>query len=236
MYSVVTNLGGAGQKTAYLSDVSNLTLYAVFAFFCLIAPACLNYFALRISLCFGGIGYAAYVASLWCYNHTHNTGFVIFGGAWNGLSAAFLWPAITTAILSYATEGKKGRYVTIYWTIFNFGIVLGGIVPLVLNWNAGDYNGSRVNDGTYIAFLVLTLGGTALGLALYPWERMVREDGTRVSLGRRQSFKEEIMVSLRVFKTHKWIVLLVPFFWCSESLSPPLCIHVWESRLGKASR
>lgn len=60
MYSVITFLGGAGQETDYLSDVANIALYAVFTVFCLIAPACLNYFGLRVTLCFGGFGYAAY--------------------------------------------------------------------------------------------------------------------------------------------------------------------------------
>lgn len=65
MYNVITFLGGAGQETTYLSDIANISLYTVFTVFCLISPACLNYFGLRASLCFGGFGYAAYAASLW---------------------------------------------------------------------------------------------------------------------------------------------------------------------------
>lgn len=148
MYGVIMSLGGAGQETAYLADVSNIALCAVFTVFCLVAPACLNYFGLRPMLCFGGVGYAAYAASLWCYNHTGNTGFVIFGGAWNGLSAAALWQAEGTAITAYAAEGMKGFYISIMWSILNVGAIIGAAIPLAQNWNAGVNNGSRVNDGT----------------------------------------------------------------------------------------
>jgi hypothetical protein len=73
MYGVVMSLGGAGQKTSYLADVSNIELCAVSTVFCLVAPDYLNYFGLRPMLCFGGIRYAAFAASLWCYNHTGYT-------------------------------------------------------------------------------------------------------------------------------------------------------------------
>jgi hypothetical protein len=63
-YNVITFLGGAGQQTAYLSDVGNIALYTVFCVFCFVAPAFLNYFGLRITLCFGGFGYAACASSL----------------------------------------------------------------------------------------------------------------------------------------------------------------------------
>ena len=56
MYNVITFLGGARQQTAYLSDVANIALYTVFTVACLVAPACLSYFGLRGTLCFGGFG------------------------------------------------------------------------------------------------------------------------------------------------------------------------------------
>lgn len=118
-------------------------------------------------------------ASLWCFNHTGNVGFVIFGGAWCGLSAAFLWVAEGTAITSFASEDKKGLYVSIFYSIYYSGVVIGAAIPVGQNWNAGTSNGSRVNDGTYVGLFILMLLGSFLGLALYPWHKMVREDGMR---------------------------------------------------------
>lgn len=214
MYNVVTFLGGAGQQTAWLSDMANIALYTVFTAFCLVAPACLNFFGLRATLCFGGFGYAAYVASLWCYNHTGNVPFVIFGGCWCGLSAAFLWTAEGTAITAFASEDKKGLYVSIFWSIFQLGVVIGAAIPVGQNWHAGADNGSRVGDGTYVGLFVLTLLGALLGLAVYPWHKIVREDGSRVMLEeRRRTFPEELAASWRVCRRNPWIAFFWPMCW-----------------------
>ena len=211
MYNVITFLGGAGQETAYLSDVANIALYTVFTVFCLVSPACLNYFGLRSTLCFGGFGYAAYAASLWCFNHTRNEPFVIFGGAWCGLSAAFLWIAEGTAITSFASEDKKGLYVAIFWSIFQSGVVIGSSIPVAQNWS--ETSGSTVTDGTYIGLFILMLCGSFLGLCLYPWHKMVREDGSRVTLPHNKSLWQELIASYHVFRSHLWIIFFWPLCW-----------------------
>ncbi|KAI1771448.1 MFS general substrate transporter [Hypoxylon cercidicola] len=214
MYNVVTFIGGAGQQTAWLSDMSNIALYTVFSAFCFVAPAFLNYFGLRITLCVGGIGYSSYVASLWCFNHTGNVPFVIFGGCWCGLSAAFLWCAEGTAITSFASEDKKGLYVSIFWSIFQFGVVIGAAIPVGQNWNAGTGNDSRVSDGTYIGLFILMLIGAVLGIFMYPWQKIVREDGSRVMLDTKtKTFKEELVTSWQVCRRNWWILFFWPMCW-----------------------
>lgn len=56
MYTVLVNIGGAGQATAELSDKANIALYTVFLVFCLVAPGCLTYFGMRKCLVFGIFG------------------------------------------------------------------------------------------------------------------------------------------------------------------------------------
>ena len=91
MFNALASLGGAGQLTADLSNKANTILYAVFAVMALVSGSLYNYFGPRITLAAGGVGYALYSASFWCYNHTANEGFVLFSGAACGVSAAFLW-------------------------------------------------------------------------------------------------------------------------------------------------
>lgn len=214
MFNVITFIGGAGQQSAWLSDNSNIALYTVFSVFCFVAPAFLNFFGLRITLCAGGFGYASYAASLWCFNHTGNVPFVIFGGCWCGLSAALLWCAEGTAITSFASEDKKGLYVSIFWSIFQFGVVIGAAIPVGQNWNAGTNNSSRVSDGTYIGLFILMLIGSFLGMAMYPWEKIIREDGSRVILKtEKKTFKEELVGSWQVCKRNWWIVFFFPMCW-----------------------
>ncbi|TLD37668.1 putative duf895 domain membrane protein [Venturia nashicola] len=217
MFNVITFIGGAGQQTAWLSDIANIALYTVFSFFCFFAPAILNFFGLRATLCAGGFGYASYAASLWCFNHTGNVGFVIFGGCWCGFSAALLWCAEGTAITSFASEDKKGLYVSIFWSIFQFGVVIGAAIPVGSNWNSGTKNGSRVSNGTYIGLFILMLFGSFLGLAVYPWQKIVREDGSRVMLEIKQkekkSLKQEFTDSLLVCRKNWWIIFFWPMAW-----------------------
>lgn len=213
MYNVIIYLGGAGQQTAYLSDVSNIALYVVFTCFCLIAPACLNFFGLRPTLCFGGVGYAAYAASLWCYNYTGNVPFVIFGGCWCGLSAAFLWTAEGAGLTSLASEDRKGMYVSLVWSIYQVGVAIGAAIPVGQNWNASSTSSGRVTDGTYIGLMILMLCGAALGLLLRPWHLIVREDGTRVTLERQKTFFEELKSSREVLSRNWWIIFFAPMCW-----------------------
>ncbi|EXJ84578.1 hypothetical protein A1O3_05248 [Capronia epimyces CBS 606.96] len=213
MYHVITAMGGAGQQTATLADGANITLYTVFTVFCFVSPACLNYFGMRATLCFGAVGYAAYASSLWCYNRTGNEGFVYFGGAWNGLSAAFLWTADRTGISAYATEDKKGLYVSIFWTVFQVGTVVGSAIPVGQNWNAGVGNKSTVSDGTYIGLFILMITGACVALLLYPMTKMVREDGTRVTLPAQLTWLEQLRASWQVLKDHKYIMWMWPYAW-----------------------
>lgn len=208
MYHVITSLGGAGQQTATLADTANITLYAVFMVFCLATPACLNYFGLRASLCFGSIGYAAYAASLWCYNRTGNQPFVIFGGAWCGLSAAFLWTAERTGVVAYAPEGKKGLYVSIFWTVYQIGTVVGFAIPVAQNWKATA--ATHVNDGTYIGLFVLMLCGSIVALLLLPTNKVVREDGMPVTMPSQMSIKQHVVLCWRITVEKKWIILMWP--------------------------
>lgn len=182
IYQVITALGGAGQQSPHLADSASITLFSVFMGLTLIAPATLNYLGIRLTLSIGSLGYAAYAASLWCYNHTHNQPFVIFGGAWCGLSAAFLWVAERVGPAAYASEDKKGLYIAIFWTVYQIGTMIGAAIPVGQNWNAGTSNHSTVSDGTYIGLFILMLCGAVIALCLCPMDRVIREDGTRVAL------------------------------------------------------
>lgn len=91
MFNVLASLGGAGQLDPTLSDRAGIILYSVFAGLALVSGSICNYLGPKITLAIGGVGYALYAASFWCYNHTQNDGFVLFAGAACGFSAAFLW-------------------------------------------------------------------------------------------------------------------------------------------------
>jgi MFS family permease len=118
-------MGGGGQLDSSISAKANTALYTTFAVFGFTAGTFLNYIGAKATLAIGGFGYAVFAASYLCYNHTQNQGFVIFAGALLGVCAAFLWCAQGTVMMSYPTEDEKGRYIGLFWGIFNLGAVIG---------------------------------------------------------------------------------------------------------------
>ncbi len=65
MFNVMASLGGAGQVDATTADNSNTVLYALFAVIALVSGPICNYLGPKVTLAFGGVGYALYAASFW---------------------------------------------------------------------------------------------------------------------------------------------------------------------------
>lgn len=86
--------------------------------------------------------------------HPNAGGFVIGAGAVLGISAGLLWAAQGSLMLAYPTEDQKGQFISIFWTIFNLGAVIGAAVSLGLNFNS---DGNSVGNGTYVRFLANTV-------------------------------------------------------------------------------
>jgi hypothetical protein len=58
---------------------------------------------------------------------------VIAAGAILGICAGLLWAAQGSLMLAYPTEVQKGRFIGIFWSIFNLGGVVGASVALGQN-------------------------------------------------------------------------------------------------------
>jgi len=62
--------------------------------------------------------------------------FVIAAGAILGVCAGLLWTAQGSLMLAYPTEGQKGKFIGIFWGIFNMGAVVGASVSLGQNFHS----------------------------------------------------------------------------------------------------
>ena len=169
---------------------------------------------IRLTLSFGGFGYSLYVAALLCYNHTQNSGFLIFAGAMLGVCAGLLWTAQGAIMMSYPPENSKGRYISWFWMIFNMGAVIGSLIPLGQNINVQEKR--PVTDGTYIGFIVLMVLGATLGLFLVDAGKVIREDGSKVILMKNPTWKSEFIGLWDTIRTDTYIVLLFPMFFASN--------------------
>lgn len=81
-----------------------------------------TFYSSPLTLQLGSIGYVIYSGSLWSYDRNANEPFVIAAGAILGACAGLLWTAQGCLMMSYPEEKDKGKYVSIFWGIFNVGI------------------------------------------------------------------------------------------------------------------
>lgn len=127
MFNAVNGLGGGGQFDASTADNANVALYSTFSVLGFFAGSIANRLGIKLTLSLGGLGYVLYIASYLSYNHTKNSGFVIFAGAMLGICAGMLWAAQGAIMMSYPPEQSKGKYISWFWMIFNLGAVIGGL-------------------------------------------------------------------------------------------------------------
>ncbi|KAL6705741.1 hypothetical protein ACN47E_006378 [Coniothyrium glycines] len=214
MFNALNGMGGGGQLDPTANNRANTALYSTFAVVGFFAGTFTNKLGIRTALSFGGIGYSVYVASYLSYNHTANLGFTTFAGALLGVCAGLLWCAQGAIMMSYPPEASKGRYISWFWMIFNLGAVIGSLIPLGQNIHSeGD---GRVNDGTYVGFLVLTLIGACLAWLLVDARDVIRADGSKVIVMKHPSWKSEIVGLWETFFTDPYIILLFPMFLASN--------------------
>ncbi|OJT12892.1 UNC93-like protein [Trametes pubescens] len=205
LFNALTGLGGGGQLDSTTNSNANSALYATFAVAAFFAGSINNVLGSRLTLLLGSTGYALYIGSYLAYNiHRDAGGFVIGAGVVLGICAGLLWTAQGSLMLAYPTEGQKGMFIGIFWSIFNLGGVVGAAVSLGNNF-----------DNT-IGFLVLTGIGVLIPLLMADPRKMIRSDGTRVITPRHPSWRTEFYGLWYTLRTDPFIILLFPMFFASN--------------------
>jgi Major Facilitator Superfamily len=237
MYNAVSGLGGGGQVNFKDVNNANTALYSTFSVVGFFAGSITNKIGLKLTLSFGGFGYFLYVASLLSYNHNQNVGFLVFAGALLGVCAGLLWCAQGAIMMSYPLENQKGSFIATFWIIFNLGGVIGSLVCLSLVFffwsniflcrrevltnqiplgqNIHSTAG-EVNDGTYIAFMVLMAVGFVLAWGLSDSKYIKRRDGSRVIVIKQPTWMTEIKGLFETLRDDYYITLLFPMFLASN--------------------
>ncbi|EGO03434.1 hypothetical protein SERLA73DRAFT_46162 [Serpula lacrymans var. lacrymans S7.3] len=212
MFNALTGLGGGGQVDSRTSANANCTLYSTFAFFSFFAGTVNNMLGSRVTLILGTWGYSLYIAAFLAVNiHPGAGDFITTAGAILGVCASLLWTAQGSLMLAYPTEAQKGRFIGIFWAIFNLGAVVGSSVALGTNFHS-----TVLGNGTYIGFLILTLIGVCIPLLMADPKKMIRTDGTRVARVQHPSWKHEFYSLYVALKADPMILLLFPMFFASN--------------------
>ncbi|KAI0695639.1 MFS general substrate transporter [Cytidiella melzeri] len=210
MYVAVSNLGAGGTRDVALSDISNGVLYGMFAITGLVSGGINNLLGPKVTLFVGTLGYALYLGALWCFQVQGTRWFLILAGGILGFTAALLWSAQGSIMMSYPLEKDKGKAFSIFWSIFQSGAFIGAAIALAINIRSGGLN--AVSTPTYIAFLALIFLGVASALLVLPPNRVIRGDGTVVKIEASSKVRDEIVGMVRLLKDWRTLALLPMFF------------------------
>ncbi|TPX12945.1 uncharacterized protein E0L32_006590 [Thyridium curvatum] len=220
VYLAVLGLGAGGGKPSSqrVSDISNSSLYGIYAVFGFFTGAIMNKIGPRITMTIGVAGYPIYVAGLFYYDRTGNEWFPILGGILLGLSAPMLWSASGFIQWAYATEVEKGKYISIQYFINQVGSVIGSLVAFII-----IYKGATSAEGSptsvYIVFIILQCVAfffTIFGLVNPKDVR--RSDGTAIAVFHTLSMKEELLGIKRVLRDYRVLAMLPVIFSCELAL------------------
>ncbi|GMN26408.1 hypothetical protein TIFTF001_040884 [Ficus carica] len=213
MFNALSGMGGGGQVDPTASDNSLTALYTTFAVFGILGGGIYNILGPRLTLLSACSTYVLYAGSFLYYNHHKNQAFAIISGAILGIGAGLLWAGQGAIMTSYPPPARKGTYISLFWSIFNMGGVIGGLIPFILNYHRTK--AASVNDGTYIAFMSFMTFGALLSLAILPPSKVVRDDGTRCTNIKYSNVSTEYVEISKLFMNWK-MLLIAPAAWSSN--------------------
>ena len=215
MYNALTGMGGSGQVNQTVAANSNVATHACTAGAALVlVGAFYKYLGPRTSLILGGWTYALYAGSLLNFNKTGNGPFVIAAGALLGIGAAFFWVAQGTIMVTYTTDGTRGRAIGLFWVIFNLGGAIGSLASFGLNFHSAS---GTVTDSTYIAYIAVMLFGWVLSVFVSSTEGLsAKYTGRRVDRESKvitwRNLRSSVMQTAKIVLNWKVMCLYPMFF------------------------
>ncbi|KAL3846044.1 hypothetical protein ACJIZ3_003447 [Penstemon smallii] len=213
MFNALSGMGGGGQVDPTAANNANTALYTTFAVFGILGGGIYNILGPKLTLLTACSTYVLYAGSFLYYNHYHHQAFAIVAGAILGIGAGLLWAAQGAIMTSYPPHDRKGTYIALFWSIFNMGGVIGGLIPFALNYHRTS--AVSVNDGTYIGFMIFMSIGTLLSLSILHPSSVIRNDGSRCTNIKYSSVGVEAKEILKLFLDWR-MLLMVPASWASN--------------------
>ncbi|KAJ1945567.1 hypothetical protein FBU59_002269, partial [Linderina macrospora] len=211
MFNALNGLGGAGQLDTSTSNNANTALYATFCICSILGGGIVNVCGIRYPTALACLTYALYTGSYVYYNHTGNSSLTIVAGGVLGMGAGVLWAAQGVVMVAYPLEQEKGRFISIFWVIFNLGGLIGGLLPFSLAF----YRSGSLTDSVYLMFVMLECFGALMALMLAPATEVIRKDGTYATIVNTHSVRRESVEIIRMM-ADKWMLLLLPMSFTSN--------------------
>ncbi|WVR06120.1 hypothetical protein IAU60_003150 [Kwoniella sp. DSM 27419] len=140
----------------------------------------------------GALGFPLSGAGFYVLSKYRVQWFVIFAKALYGITAAFLYVAESSAMISYPEANRRGLYLSIWVMFRNLGSVISGAISLGLN--IATAGAGAVSTSTYLVFVGLECIGVPAALLLTRSKKVIRSDGYGVPLLPRKSWRREFVL------------------------------------------
>lgn len=214
LFNALNGLGAAGAATPKYSNTANAALYAFFAVFGYFGGVFFNTLGNRILLCGGGLSYALYALGIYLASNIEGADWVaLLVGIILGIGAGLFWTAQGAMMMAYSTPQNRGKYVGIFWTIFNIGGLLGGILQMGINWKSTT---GEANPASYFTFIgVMAFGAIISPFVIVAPRKVEKEDGTMVEFEETTDYLGEVVGAVKA-STNPYMLLLLALFVASN--------------------
>lgn len=235
MFNALNSIGLGGDPS--IGNLVNCSLYGTWMITSFFAPTVVNILKAKWSLLLGTLGYPVYALAM----YYHRRWWGVAAGAFLGLTAGLLWTAQGQLMMSYPERRKAGRFVAIFWGIFNSGGVLGCLLSFLLNIEhssegaqavAEQEGGSSLTASTYWTFFVVMCAGSVLAVVVLPLDQVTFSNadgqvecvvGARPSSDKKDAeeasglrlVSQELQRTMQSF-SNKAMLCLIPLFFYSN--------------------
>lgn len=211
MSDSISNLGGGGLSSPYLSNLANALNYASGCLITLIGGPLINKIGIKWSCMIAAITFPLDGSSYYASARYGTTWYLLFSKILGGFTSGFLYVAETTAMLSYPHQDDRGFYLGVWSAMRNSGSVIGGAINFATNYSASDAGG--IGWSTYLIFVALECTGVIWAFLLSPTVRVRRRDGTRVPSTGTVTWKDEFSALWQHLQRKKiWLVFIPAFY------------------------
>ncbi|KAG0327578.1 hypothetical protein BG004_002754 [Podila humilis] len=120
-------------------------------------------------------------------------------------------------MMAYPREAEKGKFIGIFWAVFNSGGVVGSLMNFLINRTKEKKE--SLGNGTYAAFLCVMAVGTLISLTLVAPSRVTHSNGERIKIQKFPTWSGEVLAILKLFLDWRMVVL-IPMFLSSNWFYP----------------
>ncbi|KAF9319591.1 hypothetical protein BG003_008698 [Podila horticola] len=215
MFNAMSSIGNAGKHSPTSQNLAITSSSIAYIVGFLVAGGTHNMLGPRVCVAFGGFTFFLYAGSMFLAKDDENSPYPPLAGVLLGLGAGCIWVTQGAMMMSYPTEDNKGKYISVFWAIFNLGAVLGSVLPLAINKDL--YDPDDVSQVTYIVYMVIMALSTFLAVFLSRPSTIIRDDGEPVIVAKFAGIKAECVAILSVFCDWRMLLLIPAFFFSNFS-------------------